>query len=1461
MAADGSNGSIEGGAQQGAGGRTDTLRWDDPLTVNEVVWQPAAADALTYASVASTAAPSGGDAGPNDNFDEVSFSTSALRIEAAGAVDGVPPQLAMVAVAWVDHFDDPGAAAAAGLNDLPAEIDAADYGRVMLKRFSVVTAPDGSGIGLKADGSNVIRLAATSAGERAGGALASANDNEVWVGDEDGTGRGGVIGRDAQAVALVRGDTIVTWVDVDGHLNGKAYPPQSSDDGMLDIGGGAHPDDAAELTALLTNVTTLAPEQRYRAVETGRDSFTILWAAAIGGAIVLKGRLFGPADGEDGWSARDLGNVPLKNGFRINSDFQVLGWSGEDGSLTLTYEVEDGSGVRTIVQTLSVKDVLDEPLQDHEAGHHGHAAHLVAARDAQDGAGELDTSASTIDAVQSSTSEPEQVAATFSVHAGVVDVSGTGGRVIVGDSGTSNAIVGTANDDVIIGADDRDDLSGDTGDDVIFGGDDDDLINGGGDAPAAAAIDTAVYSGNRNDYSITVNGDGTYTVVLASSDTGDGIDRSADGFDGVDTTDGIEQYQFLNGDTGYIQSIVDGQDIAGLDTSQHGLLLASDLYQLPADRNQGSAPHDGTPTAWGLARDANGDVVNTVAVAGSQNSASQIQTSTATATGDGGFAVGWVDDGSLTVALYDALGQPSTDTAATTFGQGTVDASVAPAMDSAGDGVAVAYVATPTDGSSPSEVVVQILGYDEDDAGSAIATTISTSGTVTHLDIATGHGRDPHVTVTWVECVASSPAETGDIVVQRLQIHDGSGSGPSVVATGLNGIAGDGDDAPQVLGHGRSAAVTETRGDGFAVTWIANSGTSADGTTPVEQIEGRFIQEDGGVEEAFSLPITVDRHLRDGTGPTIETAGSGDVVVTWQEVASDGRVVVMSALFEQRQGSSDWADPVVRELSILDASVGAINVAVTGKDGDAILVTWATGTASGSQTLGQLYSLEAIADGDASIAIGHTFTAASGGGGSSNSTTVMGLDDGRVVVVTLDVQDQTSGGVQDPTAASSPSSDPTSSVTATTAPSATSSTVTASILDTRDPDDIIISDDSGAAADTHVATIGDDIVDGRGSRDSLYGALGNDVLTGGIGDDLLDGGADNDTLLGGSGTDRLLGGDGDDLLMGGFGRDYISGGDGIDTLSYRGETRGVVVDLATGIVRSNAADSAVVAPSSALDIRGVSSSIFLDAGVEDLIGRLEFTNRGSAGGVEFEASGDIENIEGGLGADVLLGDGQDNVISGGKGDDVIDGRGGQDTAWFTGQSSDYDISTGADGTIIVRHARNTSAAADDGTDTLRGIEVIEFADGRFGLQSDGSLSSIAATLGITSQISVAAIDSFVFVDLDQLDVNQSGSSGNSGPSGSLDWDDPAADAALFGLGSDALHFGDLDAIFASNSGNAADDDLLDTDDLDYSSCTILATQIDIAAAMNVDDDTIDVSTVMSTLNLTSIDCDPSGFKI
>ncbi|MGE0055708.1 MAG: FG-GAP-like repeat-containing protein [Hyphomicrobium sp.] len=79
----------------------------------------------------------------------------------------------------------------------------------------------------------------------------------------------------------------------------------------------------------------------------------------------------------------------------------------------------------------------------------------------------------------------------------------------------------------------------------------------------------------------------------------------------------------------------------------------------------------------------------------------------------------------------------------------------------------------------------------------------------------------------------------------------------------------------------------------------------------------------------------------------------------------------------------------------------------------------------------------------------------------------------------------------------------------------------------------------------------------------------------------------------------------------------------------------------------------------------------------------------------------------GLGGNDILngGDGNDLLIGGG-GNDQLDGGGDSDTAVFTGNRADYAVSgTPADFTLV------DSVSNRDGTDTIRNIEFVQFADG------------------------------------------------------------------------------------------------------------------------------------------------------
>jgi len=74
--------------------------------------------------------------------------------------------------------------------------------------------------------------------------------------------------------------------------------------------------------------------------------------------------------------------------------------------------------------------------------------------------------------------------------------------------------------------------------------------------------------------------------------------------------------------------------------------------------------------------------------------------------------------------------------------------------------------------------------------------------------------------------------------------------------------------------------------------------------------------------------------------------------------------------------------------------------------------------------------------------------------------------------------------------------------------------------------------------------------------------------------------------------------------------------------------------------------------------------------------------------------------------DVLLGGNEDDTFVGGAGNDTLTGGGGNDVAIYSGNLADYTF--GYNGGFIVQDTNPGNG--DDGTDTLNGIETLQFAD-------------------------------------------------------------------------------------------------------------------------------------------------------
>jgi len=130
--------------------------------------------------------------------------------------------------------------------------------------------------------------------------------------------------------------------------------------------------------------------------------------------------------------------------------------------------------------------------------------------------------------------------------------------------------------------------------------------------------------------------------------------------------------------------------------------------------------------------------------------------------------------------------------------------------------------------------------------------------------------------------------------------------------------------------------------------------------------------------------------------------------------------------------------------------------------------------------------------------------------------------------------------------------------------------------------------------------------------ENLNGTEQNDRILGSSAANLLLGNGGDDVILGSGGGDTLRGGSGDDTLVGGAGADVLEGGIGSDRASYSSTVLAVTVNLVTGT--SNDGDT-------------------LDS---------------------------IEDLQGGLGGDTLVGDDNVNVLDGYDGNDSLQGGLGAD---------------------------------------------------------------------------------------------------------------------------------------------------------------------------------------------------------
>lgn len=205
------------------------------------------------------------------------------------------------------------------------------------------------------------------------------------------------------------------------------------------------------------------------------------------------------------------------------------------------------------------------------------------------------------------------------------------------------------------------------------------------------------------------------------------------------------------------------------------------------------------------------------------------------------------------------------------------------------------------------------------------------------------------------------------------------------------------------------------------------------------------------------------------------------------------------------------------------------------------------------------------------------------------------------------------------------------------------------------------SDDDGGepppeASDVFEGTEGDDTVTSDGRPNLLFGDEGDDSLRAGAGADLVFGGAGDDELRGGEDGDILVGGAGDDQLFGWAGNDVMIGGAGNDTLDASSGNDTLSGISGSNVLRGGAGDDFI----SGLDVpddwelyaEGSSDFDTLSNAIRTSYGPGVTDDMLATAQQEFNSAaplpetGTSDLLEGGQGADTLIGDSGDRLVGG-----------------------------------------------------------------------------------------------------------------------------------------------------------------------------------------------------------------------
>ncbi|NWK96856.1 calcium-binding protein [Sphingobium lactosutens] len=921
---------------------------------------------------------------------------------------------------------------------------------------------------------------------------------------------------------------------------------------------------------------------------------------------------------------------------------------------------------------------------------------------------------------------------------------GAGDDQLFGGGG-NDELFGGGNNDLLDGGDGNDYLSGDAGDDTILATVGTDTIDGGAD------VDTVVFTGNRADYLLRTNADGSVTLT----------DQRAGTNDGVDTLRNVEFFRFADitldatnlstpptivsngGGASAAISIAENSTIpvttvqaTDPDVGQslvYRILGGADAALFAIDGTTGALTFRGTPD-FENAIDADGNNVYDVIVAADD-------------------LAGGIGQQQLSITILDvADGNAPVITggrnASVTVNENLVAATTIVANDPDGDPVSYAIV------------------------GGADGTRFTIDALTGALSFRTAPDYE-------------APTDANQDNVYQVTIAASDGTNTSWQTLNLS-VANLNDTAPVLTsnGGGSTASISVVE-NSLAVTTVR--ATDADGSPLTYQITG-------GADAALFEIDANSGVLRFRAAPDYEAAADAnhDNVYLVTVAASDGVAVTSQALSVGVANVNDTAPTITSNggganaaLSMAENGTVVTTIVATDPDGPPVSYTIVGGadaalflidSATGALRFAAAPDFEHPLDAGANN-VYDVVVAASDGTYSGQQAIAVTITDVNEIGRTLngnganETFSPTASGVYQTTALND-------TIYAKGGNDSIDGGAGADYMDGGigndiyyvdtwsdngwDPDDDQVIEAAGSGTDRVIASVsyrlalnvenltlagaaaisgwGNDlnnVIDGNAAANLIDGGIGNDTLSGGDGDDTVIGGAGTDIIAGNAGNDWLQGGAGNDSIDGGTGADRMEGGDGNDTYyvdawSDDGNSGNddVVVELSGGgtdlvnasisYVLANEVEKLTLTGSAAIDGTGnILANILVGNGAANHLWGLTGADTidGGAGDDILEGGDDNDTLTGNTGNDRLLGGAMLDLLDGGDGNDWLDGGDSNDTlrgqagadTLIGGKGKDV-LTGGADGDVFQFAFGDTSANAgsnDTITDFATGFDKVD----------------------------------------------------------------------------------------------------------------------------------------------------------